>query len=90
MSICSEHQELEPGCPRCYATLPDDFTFKDDLVATKITYEVRAVEIFEIVRKESGEARGSVSTCGQFQSREDAERVAEMLHVSDLHKAANK
>lgn len=25
MSICSEHQDKEPGCPRCHVTLPDDF-----------------------------------------------------------------
>ena len=30
-SICSEHQELAPGWPRCYATLPDNFTFKEKI-----------------------------------------------------------
>ena len=30
MSICSEHQEKEDGCPRCHAALPDDFKYTGD------------------------------------------------------------
>lgn len=48
----------------------------------KVTFEVRSIERFEVVRVESSEHCGSVSTCGEFRSRDDAERVAEVMRKS--------
>ena len=56
----------------------------------KITYEVRAIERYEVVRMETSERCGSISTCGQFTSKEDAERVAGLLRHSDLPKSDPK
>jgi hypothetical protein len=57
-------------------------TDKATNVEPQITYEVHLVERFEIVRKERSARCGSVSMCGEFRTREDAERVADLLRTA--------
>lgn len=79
MSICSEHQELEPGCPRCYATLPDDFTFKESAMR-KVTIKVRPVTRYQVIRSYTeNDGKGSCGAGTDFSEEFASEHTANLV-----------
>lgn len=48
-----------------------------------VSYEVRPVTRFEIVRSESSENYGSVATVGEYGTQEMADRVAALLSSAE-------